>query len=294
MIVCKICGYSTENKQSFNSHITHKHHIKSKEYYDEFLKQPSEGICPSCGKETKFKDMWYGYNKHCSARCIPLDPAIQEKMKQTCQERYGTDYAWQAEQTKDKIRKTTKEHFGVECYLQTNDCRKIIAKVSGSDKVKEKIRQTNLKKRNVACSFQDMEVIRKSRKARILNNNGSSLESYMMTKLNELNIKFEPEYNLDSRYPYFCDFYIPEKDIFIELHGFWMHGHHWFDSNNPEDIKCLNSWIEKSKTNSVYKAAIDCWTKIDIEKRNCAIKNKINYVVLWNKNEVDDWIKNNF
>lgn len=294
MIVCKICGYSTENKQSFNSHIAHKHHIKSKEYYDKFLKQPDEGICPSCGKETKFRDMWYGYNKHCSARCIPLDPAIQEKMKQTCQERYGTDYAWQAEQTKDKIKKTMKEHFGVECYLQTDSCRKIIAKVSGSNEVKEKIRQTNLKKRNVTCSFQDMEVIRKSRRARILNSNGSSLENYMMTKLNKLNIKFEPEYNLDSRYPYFCDFYIPEKDIFIELHGFWMHGRHWFDANNPEDIECLNSWIEKSKTNSVYKAAIDCWTKIDIEKRNCAIENKINYVVLWNKNDVDDWLKNNF
>ena len=294
MIVCKVCGYETENRQSFNSHITHKHHIKSKEYYDMYLKKENDGICPTCGNLTAFRNMWYGYNKHCCTRCIPLDPAVQKQMKETCQEKYSTDYAWQAEETKQKIKQTMLDHFGVECYLQTKECREIIAENSRSDEVKEKIRQTNLKRRNVGCSFQDKEVVRKSRKARILNNHGSNLENYMMSKLKELKINFEIEYDLDSRYPYFCDFYLPDIDTFIEINGYWMHGGHFFNENDQNDINRLNLWIEKAKNNSIYQRAIDCWTKYDLERKDCAIKNNLNYVVLWNKTDIDEWIKNNF
>lgn len=106
----------------------------------------------------------------------------------------------------------------------------------------------------------------------------------------KLNIEFKPEYDLDPRYPYFCDFYLPKTDTFIELHGFWMHGKHWFDSNNLDDLNMLNSWIAKSKTRPIYKEAIKCWTEIDVKKRECAIKNNLNYIVLWTKQDIDNWI----
>ena len=117
IITCKICNYQTDSRQSFNSHISHKHHINSKEYYDKYLKKENEGICPSCGKITKFRNMWYGYNEHCSKRCIPLDPNIQNKMKQTCLERYGTEYSFQSDQVKSKIKSTIQKHYGVDSYL---------------------------------------------------------------------------------------------------------------------------------------------------------------------------------
>lgn len=41
-LICLICGYETNNRQSFNSHIAHAHHIKSKDYYDMFFKKDIE------------------------------------------------------------------------------------------------------------------------------------------------------------------------------------------------------------------------------------------------------------
>ena len=362
-LTCQICGYIGKSKQGFNTHITHLHHINSKDYYDMYFKEENEGICPSCGKKTSFRDMWYGYNKHCSKRCIPLDPAIKEKMKQTCQEKYDTDYAWQAEQTKEKIKQTTREHFGVDCYLQTEECRKIIAEISASDEVKEKIKQTNLERRGVTCNFQDKEVIQKikqtklekygsetynnpekakqtslekygtenpaqsevvqakmkatcmknhgvdniwkdresrkrakikSQKSMNKNGNDSSLEDFLENELKIRNIDFESQYNLDSRYPYFCDFYLKDFDLFVEINGYWTHTDHWFNDIDQNDINKLNEWIEKSKIHSMYETAIRVWTNSDVEKRECAKKNKLNYVVLWSKEDIIDWINSNF
>ena len=47
--ICKICN----EKHDLRTHLK-VHGITSKEYYDRFIKKPDEGICPVCGKETKF------------------------------------------------------------------------------------------------------------------------------------------------------------------------------------------------------------------------------------------------
>ena len=73
-----------------------------------------------------------------------------------------------------------------------------------------------------------------------------------------------------------------------------MHNSHWFDKNNNEDLKILKQWKKKAKTSTRMNAAIQIWTKHDIEKRNCAKNNKLNYVVLWNKQDIIDWINSNF
>lgn len=362
-LICKICGYIGTSKQGFNSHITHLHHINSKDYYDKYLKQPNDGICPTCGKETKFRNMWYGYNKHCSTKCIPLDPNIQQKMKNTCQEKYGTDYAFQSDEVKEKIKQTTNKRYGVDCYLQTDECRQIIAQLSSSEEIKNKIKQTNLKNRGVAYSFQDKEVKEKikqtkkerygsetynnseqaaktslekygtknpaqskeiqdkmkatcierygvdniwksdslrlklkqnSQKSMHKNGNNSSLEDYLENAFKNANIVYIAEYKKDNRYPYFCDFYLPDIDTFVEINGYWTHNDHWFNEKDKNDLTTLKLWKEKAKAHSMYNAAIRVWTNSDLEKRNCAKKNKLNYVVLWSKQDIIDWINSNF
>ena len=32
---------------------------------------------------------------------------------------------------------------------------------------------------------------------------------------------------------------------------------------------------------------LDIWIKTDIEKRDCVINNNLNYIVLWNKNQIN-------
>lgn len=84
-----------------------------------------------------------------------------------------------------------------------------------------------------------------------------------------------------KRYPYYCDFYIVEDDLFIELNYHWTHGEKPYDPNDLECQKQLAQWQEKAKTSQFYKQAIETWTIRDVEKRKCAIKNHLNYKVLY-------------
>ena len=96
------------------------------------------------------------------------------------------------------------------------------------------------------------------------------------------------------RYPYFCDFYLPETDTFVEINGFITHNNHFYDENNLEDCKYKKLLEEKAKISEFAKSILRVWSQTDVEKRKCAKKNNLNYVVLWNKNDIEDWINSNF
>ena len=87
-------------------------------------------------------------------------------------------------------------------------------------------------------------------------------------------------------YPYNCDFYIPSLDLYIECNYHWTHGGHPFNENNIEDITILNLW--KNKNLSYYDNAIQTWTVRDVNKRNTAKKNKLNFIEIWNIEELNN------
>lgn len=84
-----------------------------------------------------------------------------------------------------------------------------------------------------------------------------------------------------ERYPFYCDFYILEDDLFIELNAHWTHGGKPFDPNDPECAKKLNIWKEKSKQSKFYENAIKTWTERDVEKQRVAKENNLNYQVIY-------------
>jgi len=55
--------------RSFLKHILNKHNLSEKEYYDLYLKQPDEGLCKNCGKQTRFYSITRGYCSTCSLNC---------------------------------------------------------------------------------------------------------------------------------------------------------------------------------------------------------------------------------
>ena len=85
----------------------------------------------------------------------------------------------------------------------------------------------------------------------------------------------------DTRYPFNCDFYVVEKDLFIELNAHWTRGGQPYDPDNPECQKQLLEWQEKAKTSKYYQNAIYVWTDLDVRKRKIAEENKLNYQVLY-------------
>ena len=78
--------------------------------------------------------------------------------------------------------------------------------------------------------------------------------------------------------------------MFIELQGTWLHGLHPYNCNSIEDIDKLNKW--KSKNKKFYNIAIKVWTILDPKKRETAKKNNLNYVELFNKEDINLFLIN--
>lgn len=74
-IYCKICGKKLTQK-GLKYHITHSHKISDKDYYDLYLKQPTEAKCIKCRKPTEFISLSQGYKKYCE-QCIIRPHAIK-------------------------------------------------------------------------------------------------------------------------------------------------------------------------------------------------------------------------
>lgn len=66
---CKICHNFFNDANAFSWHLRKDHNLTNKAYYDVYLKKDGEGICPICGKPTKYYNMTKGYNMYCGAKC---------------------------------------------------------------------------------------------------------------------------------------------------------------------------------------------------------------------------------
>ena len=121
----------------------------------------------------------------------------------------------------------------------------------------------------------------------------SKIEKDIIIWLKENNINFKYQY-YSNLYPYRCDFYFPDYNLYIEIQGHWTHGKHPFDETNINDINKLNKWFEKSKKSKFYKQAINIWTCRDVKKRKTAELNNLNYLEIfsYNLNECLSIIKN--
>lgn len=326
---CRICQFIT-SPLGMPAHLKYKHQLSVKEYYDTYIKQDNEGKCLICGKETIFSGLTKKYNPYCSRECANTSPIRIQHIANTNIERYGTSCALASKQIREKVKKTNLEKYGAENIFgsdygkakikQTNlerygetipsKCESVKEKAKKTCKErygveysfqsknnKQKSKQTMLRKYGVEHNFQRPDVIEHNKKASHTLNvdqkrnktlaKNHVLEIYLHK---QLNIEFEIEY-YSELYPFCCDLYIPKYNLYIEINNFWTHMNHFFDENNREDIERLNILQEKAKNNQFYRNAIRCWTNKDINKRDIAIKNNLNYVVLWNKEHIDLFIQ---
>lgn len=223
---------------------------------------------------------------------------VRDKSKKTMQERYGVPYPLQYKPFLIKSMDTSTKRYGFPHPQQSPlvkqkteaTCMSVYGCKSPllSDSVKSKSRQTMLCLYgcdNPAKSPAILKKISDTKRAR-----GTFSTSLPEEKLYGMLIcKFGKEniirqFNSD-KYPFACDFYITVLDLYIELNAGWMHGGHFFDPEKDADT--LKSWEEKAKNSMYYKKAIETWTDRDIGKRDCAVRNKLNYVVFWDNSLKD-------
>ena len=238
--------------------------------------------CPVCGRKIPFKAGKavndYGYNTHCCHKCGTIDPHHQiaikstklakygdenwnnsEKATDTCKKRYGGNGI---RGDREKAKQTMLSRYGVEYYTssaQINDLRNNIEN-------QEKIQNTKRQNKTFNTSQPEEECYH-----------------YLCKKYGNANVI--RQYKDPIRYPFNCDFYIKSKDLFIELNLFPTHGKEPFDVENENHINLL----EQCKTNPKNWMETQMpliWAGTDVLKARCAEQNKLNYIRVYNLEDI--------
>ena len=129
--------YSEIYDDFFNKMKGYFHKFKFSQLLWHYLNDDYElllGICPTCGKRSKFINCVIGYQTYCSIKCSRKE-AI-EKTKQTCLEKYGVSFSLSNREIRKKIENTNIEKYGCKNVFQSKE-------------IKEKSKQTCLEKYGV-------------------------------------------------------------------------------------------------------------------------------------------------
>lgn len=215
---------------------------------------------------------------------------IQDKIQSTMRDMYGSsvytqseDYKQKVDKIVNKMRDTNISRYGVQNYTQSEDYKQML------DTIAEKSRDTNISRYGAPFYVQSDEYKQKvdsikSKRNAIKRKNGTFNTSSTEERIKVLGI-FEPQYNKDSRYPYLCDFYDKDRDLFIEVNASWVHGCHWYDIE--KDSNLISSWQAKSTDSKYYSHAVKVFIQSDVKKRNTARANNLNYITLWDSDGMD-------
>ena len=235
----------------------------------------------------------------------------KQKIKQTCLEKYGVDSPLKSKEIRNKFKLTCLEKYGVDnpAKLEENKekvkqtCLKKyggLAPICNPD-IKNQIKQTCLEKYGVDNYGKSLK--HKTNISTIMLSDEMQKHRYsIMSKNNTFNTSKEEDevyeflsqyidvtrqFNGSSKYPFCCDFYIEDLDMFIECNFHWTHGGHPFDPNSIKDQVKLERW--KAKQTKYYNNAIKTWTKRDVEKRNKAKEENLNYKEFWSLKELKEF-----
>lgn len=262
-----------------------------------------------------------GYHKHCSRECVNSDDETKRKRveshSKTCLDKYGDTTAARLQSTKEHSkqtriknsgslkesyriglehnnsipfnpeskRKTMLDIYGCEYYSQTKEWKEKMRKVwdERGHEISKKISKT----KQEFTEEHKKELVEKTYISRKKNGtmNTSSYEKKMEKYFIDSNMNFLSQYK-SSLYPFVCDFYLQDYDLYIEIQGSWTHGKHPFNPNDKDDINKLNLW--KSKNTKYYDNAIDVWSNRDVQKRNVAKENGLKYMEIFINNKKDD------
>jgi hypothetical protein len=260
--ICEECQKILKTTHGLSTHIQHAHKKQHQKYFDKWLKDEQDSMCKIDNKLTKFISIHAGYKNCCCQICKNIYNQQQiekinfikhgfknsfqfeiskkqikqtklekyndenynniEKNKRTCLKRYGVNNSRKTKEVKEKSKQTCLKRYGVEHSLQSSE-------------VKEKSKQTCLKRYGVEYISQNTEIHEKQLKG-----------SYYCKKFQNTNIYYRGTYELDfidkhyeifpdiqngkrikyilnnkTKY-YFPDFYIPTKNLIIEIKNSWL------------------------------------------------------------------------
>ena len=200
---------------------------------------------------------------------------IQQKRIETLKSKYGEYYIYDAIKKREI---TMLSKYNVKSVFQLDEVKekRYIAQRSYSEYKKKEIQEKRYNTMKSNHTF-----------------NTSKPEEELYLYIKEKFPSVVRQYKDKERYPFCCDFYIPELDYFIELNGTWTHGKHPYNKTNINDKEQLEIWRSKGKEgHKYYLNAIKVWTIKDVEKRNCAKNHNLNFKEVWSLKEGKEFIDN--
>ena len=240
----------------------------------------------------------------------------KEKVKQTCLKKYGTISTTQCKEIRDKIKQSCLKKYGVDNPAKLEENKEkvkqtCLKKYGGlapicDPNIKNQIKQTCLEKYGVdnygkslkhkinmsaIMSSDEMQEHRYNVMTKNHSFNTSKPEEKLYLYIKEKFPSVKRQYKDKLRYPYNCDFYIPELDYFIELQGYYTHNTHPYNPNSISDQVLVERYKERYGPKC---QAITIWTLKDPEKRDCAKRNHLNFKEIWNLEEGKKFIDNLF
>ena len=265
--------------------------------------------CSRNSDETKDKIIKTNIKRY-GTGCALSSDICKAKVRQTFVKKYGVENPYQSEEIKKKIRQTCIRKYGVDNFTKTQEYKDYMKSLGDIPKIKAK--ETYRRKYGVDNFTKTQEYLEKSRETCI---ERYGIDSYMKTKecqekrhttmsnnntfstskievdfkrwLDKNNIKYIYQYR-SEKYPFNCDFYFPDRDMYFEINGNWTHGFHPYDPDSPEDRETLDIW--KSKDTDYYDIAINVWTKSDPKKMETAKQNNLNWKCVYSI-DLDEIIK---
>ena len=187
-------------------------------------------------------------------------PSAREAQRQRA-EQYGKQWA-------EKARQTNIERYGFPSWTMGDEARREISKRMSSTRVQRQLLATKKHNATLATSFSE-----------------DALYELLVEYADKHGMTVVRQHRDEKRYPFAVDFYIPERDLFIELNGSWSHGGHWYEVDREMDQKTVQTWRKKGEKSQYYLNALGTWTERDVRKRAAAREAHLNYVTLWDGSE---------
>ena len=162
-----------------------------------------------------------------------------------------------------------------------------------SKEIQNRIKTTMLSRYGVASGLSLKSSIEKSHTKEVIDKineskrknhtfNTSKFEEEMFYYIKEKFPSVKRQYKDNIRYPWRCDFYIPELDYFIEVQGYYTHGKEPYNPNSIKHQVLVQRYKERYGTNC---QPVTIWIIKDVEKRECAKKNNLNFKEIWTLEE---------
>jgi hypothetical protein len=265
IFICNICKNEFNGINSLRSHSKQTHNIDGDNIYVEYL---LNGVYPKCecgcGEKPPFISIGKGFSRFVKGHHNRVkgknnfhkNPETRKKVAETQKKNWkeGKYKGW----WEDKSEETIKKIDGIKEKLRNNKDRgkKISKKLKGIPKTEESKRKLSIsqKKRyednpqlKVNLSKNKLEWMRKNSKVKT-----SNLENKFMIILDKLGYIQDIDYihnHLISNIKTFFDFYLPKKNIIIEVDGDFYHCNPNSNYSIPEyEIQKKNLSNDKRKT----------------------------------------------